>query len=165
MCERHYRRMLHKGSTDAPAPPPDVLSLVDKRGPKSLRVRGRCWRWTGHFYSNGYGKLQRVGLSSTLAHRIVYALLEGPIPEGLELDHLCRHRWCVRPSHLEPVTRAVNIQRGYQARMKDRCRNGHDIASPDALKPGTTQCVACWRDRYRRAGKKYRRRIRATHDQ
>lgn len=158
MCERHYRRMLHKGSTDAPAPPPDVLSLVDKHGPKNLRVRGRCWRWTGGFYSNGYGKLQRAGLSSSLAHRIVYSLLVGPVPDGLDLDHLCRHRWCVRPSHLEPVTHKVNLLRGHQARTK--CRNGHDITEPGAVKPGTRQCVICWRARYRKAGAKYRQRLR-----
>lgn len=58
-----------------------------------------CWEWTGKAAS-GYG-----------AHRRVYEWLRGPVPEGLELDHLCRNKLCVRPDHLEPVTRAENMRR------------------------------------------------------
>jgi hypothetical protein len=69
-----------------------------------------CWVWIGSIDRHGYGRLTRE--PSTLAHRIVYEELIGPIPEGLTLDHLCRNRKCVRPDHLEPVSNRENILRG-----------------------------------------------------
>ena len=53
-----------------------------------------------------------------LAHRVYYERHVGPVPEGLELDHLCRNPGCVNPEHLEPVTHAENIRRGYQAKRE-----------------------------------------------
>ena len=74
-----------------------------------------CWTIPGKSNNAGY---TQVAYNSKwhLAHRIAYQILVGPIPEGLDLDHLCRNRACVRPDHLEPVTRSENIQRGYNAR-------------------------------------------------
>ena|SRR5579885_311897 len=69
-----------------------------------------CWLWTGAL-SEGYGR-QRVRDFVYLAHRLVYELLVEPIPEGFDIDHLCRVRRCVNPAHLEPVTRAENLRRG-----------------------------------------------------
>jgi hypothetical protein len=70
-----------------------------------------CWEWTGaRNRGYGYGKL-RVADRFVLAHRYAYELLVGPIPEGLDLDHLCRNIICVNPGHLEPVTVAENNRR------------------------------------------------------
>jgi hypothetical protein len=70
-----------------------------------------CWFWLGWDSGNGYGKVWWEGRGE-MAHRIVYRLLVGYIPEGHVLDHLCRMRLCCNPHHLEPVTVAENTQRG-----------------------------------------------------
>lgn len=87
-----------------------------------------CWNWIGEISPSGYGQL-RVKNKSWRAHRFVYTILVGDIPTGLELDHLCRNRRCVRIEHLEPVTRRENILRGvgFIARnaRKTHCLRGH----------------------------------------
>ena len=69
-----------------------------------------CWSWLrpGH---RGYGGFSMHGRKCA-AHRVVYEMMRGPIPAGLELDHLCRNRACVNPDHLEPVPGKVNVLRG-----------------------------------------------------
>jgi hypothetical protein len=69
-----------------------------------------CWLWTGGLNKAGYGRLETAD-GSDRAHRVSYARLVGPIPEGLELDHLCRTRACIRPDHLQPVTHHQNVKR------------------------------------------------------
>jgi HNH endonuclease len=86
-------------------------SLLDKLEDKIL-VGDGCWEWTGARKDNGYGTVSHPGRRTANAHRVVYELLEGPIPEGLDLDHLCRNRGCVKPGHLEAVTRKENLNRG-----------------------------------------------------
>lgn len=70
-----------------------------------------CWTWTGALTSGGYGSIWNGG-KSCLAHRLAYQLTVGPVPDGLELDHLCRNTRCVNPEHLEPVARAEHAGRG-----------------------------------------------------
>lgn len=74
-------------------------------------VETGCWIWLGELNRNGYGRVCVKG-KRPVAHRHVYETLVGPIPEGLLLDHLCRVRCCVNPSHLEPVTPKENTLRG-----------------------------------------------------
>lgn len=73
-----------------------------------------CWLWTGALDKCGYGKFAMEGFAS--AHRAAYILFVGPIPDGLEIDHLCRVRACVNPRHLEPVTHLENVRRGRHVR-------------------------------------------------
>lgn len=117
-----------------------------------------CWQWSGCIGRNGYGKLGHRG-RTLLAHRLSYRIHVGSIPDGLELDHLCRNRWCVNPDHLEAVTHSVNVQRGNgpeSARRRSanatHCRNGHQITADSffvlartrAGRPTTERvCKAC----------------------
>ena len=79
---------------------------------------GDCWQWTGALSSAGYGIANRrdirAGQRSKLVHRLVWEELRGEIPQGLELDHLCRNRACCNPDHLDPVTHAVNVARSHR---------------------------------------------------
>ncbi|MFL5911455.1 MAG: HNH endonuclease signature motif containing protein, partial [Gaiellaceae bacterium] len=107
-----------------------------------------CWLWTGTKHGHGYGIIKHgpaASRRSLRAHRVAYELFVGPIPEGLELDHLCRVRHCVNPAHLEPVTTRENLLRGetLTARhaAKTHCDNGHEYT------PENTRVSARgWRD-------------------
>lgn len=83
-----------------------------------------CWMWMAAIHWTGYG----VGKDG-LAHRHSYEAFVGPIPSGLQIDHLCRNRWCVNPAHLEAVTQKVNIMRGHGFGAKNarrtHCPRGH----------------------------------------
>jgi hypothetical protein len=113
-----------------------------------------CWRWIGGmFEETGYGKFY-VDRYPHYAHRWVYRRLVGTIPESLELDHLCRHRWCVNPAHLQPVTHRVNVIRGDAAQSNKRraaerthCRSGHELTPENTYhNPGGYRaCRICLR--------------------
>ena len=76
-----------------------------------------CWVWSGG-KTKGYGVIRERGRKGRLrlAHVVMYEMVVGPVPDGWEVDHLCRVRACVRPSHLEAVTGMVNRQRQAAAR-------------------------------------------------
>jgi hypothetical protein len=81
-----------------------------------------CWLWTAAKTPRGYGQFWHDGQMRP-AYRVGYELLVGPVPEGVELDHLCRVPACVNPDHLDPVTHQVNMQRAPQPTL---CPRGHD---------------------------------------
>lgn len=108
-----------------------------------------CWNWTGALKQDGYGYFYVARHQDGAAHRAAYQLLVGPIPDGLQIDHLCRNHACVNPAHLEPVTLLENTRRG--ARSRTHCRNGHEWTEENARTTikGTLRdrvCRACNRD-------------------
>lgn len=125
-----------------------------------------CWLWTGAL-TWGYGTTWWDG-AVRRAHRVVYELLVGPIPEGLELDHVqargCTSKACVNPDHLEPVTHAENMARAdrgaiVEQRAKTTCPEGHPY---DDLTPGARRCRTCRRETVRAATARYRERLAAA---
>lgn len=96
-----------------------------------------CWEWVGAIAPTGYGVYTGQGGGGG-AHRYVYKLLVGPIPEGLTLDHLCRNRLCVRPDHLEPVTMFENTMRGNTVAAvnakKTHCPKGHPYEGDNVVR-------------------------------
>ncbi|NBW15797.1 MAG: HNH endonuclease [Caulobacteraceae bacterium] len=105
-----------------------------------------CWLWLGSVDRCGYGKISAG--RETLAHRASYKIFKGFICEGNEIDHLCKTRSCVNPSHLESVTHAENIARAdytknHRNGVKTQCKHGHQFT-----KENTT--IEIWKGRPRR---------------
>jgi hypothetical protein len=111
LCMTHYQRQTRLGQLDLPTRP----SLEDRLWSRVTKT-DTCWLWTGSCTTAGYGTVGRGSDEWFYVHRLAYELLVGPIPDGLTIDHLCRVRHCVRPDHLEPVTRAENTRRELQVR-------------------------------------------------
>lgn len=89
-----------------------------------------CWHWIGSKNRKGYGHFLWHGVGP-MAHRCAWTLLRGPIPEKLQVDHLCKVRSCVNPDHMELVTLQENVRRsdvGLHQRQKTHCPRGHEYA-------------------------------------
>lgn len=89
--------------------------------------RRACLIWQGSLNDRGYGMSSSGG--RRLAHKVQWETVHGPVPDGLELDHLCRQRDCVNPAHLEPVTHAENMRRSSVARAEVAAAEGSRIAA------------------------------------
>lgn len=114
-----------------------------------------CWEWVGCVQSNGYGRAWN-GNIVTYAHRVVFNIVNGPFDSSLDLDHLCRNRRCVNPSHLEPVTRSENLRRGMAGeniasiqRIKTHCPKGHEYNEENtSRRNGKRHCKKCAIQKY-----------------
>lgn len=104
-----------------------------------------CWVWTG-VAGRGYGVFW-LPPKMTYSHRAAYELLVGPIPAGMESDHLCRRLLCCNPAHLEPVTHMENVQRA----RPTACKNGHPfVEATTYIDPrGWRHCRPCDSERQR----------------
>lgn len=135
-----------------------ATKLYDERLPARFWAKihesaSGCWLWTGAKAGPGeqYGYI-RMGGRSLRSHRVAYEALVGPIPPGLQLDHLCRVRACVNPEHLEPVTHRENAHRGIgpwaDNARKTHCVRGHPFdAENTAVYNGKRSCKQCNRDK------------------
>ncbi len=113
---------------------------------------GGCWPWIACATDKGYGAFYESG-KMVVASRKAYELVNGPIAEGMQIDHLCRNTICVNPSHLESVTPSTNILRGDLARvtrerylLKQHCPQGHPYDSQNTYRAksvGPRRCRIC----------------------
>lgn len=146
-----------------------IAPHVDEDGPVpgERPELGPCWLWTRKTDRHGYGYCGHRQGGSRFVHRIMYEHHNGPIPEGLVIDHLCRVPACCNPDHLEPVTQAENVRRGEAVKVSRRlaaarthCRNGHPYEGNNFTinargpKKGRRRCLVCARD----LNQKYRAR-------
>lgn len=127
-------------------PPPGADTLAAGKDP--------CWLWTGAPNGTGYGRILVSG-RRMMAHRFSYETYVGPIPQGLDLDHLCRVTLCVNPAHLEPVTNVENTMRGMGKgavyARRDHCKNGHPFPANGPLRSDAgRRCLTCEQERSRR---------------
>lgn len=131
---------------------------------KTLPTPGGCLRWTGYLNREGYGRFYVPGWGAVPSHRVAVVLATGaPIPSGLDVDHLCRRTWCVKPQHLEAVERRVNLYRGTAPSSKSargvECPKGHDLTAPNAWaveSSGARRCRLCRNETARRVQRRRR---------
>lgn len=152
LCDRHYTRLRRHGNPTA---------IKVRRG-WSLEQRFEtdidrtatspsCWIWRGPLDRKGYGMLYVSHNRFLRVHRYSYERFVGQIPEGWDIDHLCRITACANPAHLEAVTHAVNCLRGVgmsaQNARKTRCKHGHKFTSANTYitASGARRCRACRR--------------------
>lgn len=144
LCHKHYARLRRLGTTELP-PSPKPLTL-EERFWGQVDKTSTCWLWTG-WKAFGYGSFRHAE-RGYFAHRLAYELVVGPIPEGLELDHLCRVRACVNPDHLEPVSHRENVRRVPKNQVT-HCPKGHEHTPQNTTVPGRKKCRECNRERMR----------------
>lgn len=155
-------------STTLCGPHPDLSEPGGPRLPLDFWERvqvdrqSTCWLWVGSRNVHGYGQLTWAGRTYG-AHRVAYMQLIGPIPAGLELDHLCRVRACCRPSHLEPVTGAENRRRSpLTPAGRSSCTAGHPWTDSSTVwRSKGRDCRICHRERGRRGELAKRTRMQA----
>lgn len=121
-----------------------------------MSLSDSCWIWTEKRHPCGYGVVSKV-----LAHRLAYQMFRGPIPAGLQLDHVCRQRGCVNPAHLRPVTIRENVlapgSRSPQAvnRAKTHCVRGHAFDEANTYRwKNKRLCLTCMWERERQRPKR-----------
>ena len=160
-CNAHYLRWRNHGNVFPGQP-------ITGTGRDAIRFWAKvafsdeteCWYWTASFNRDGYGQFKILG-SYEGAHRWAWECCNGPVPEGMELDHLCRNRRCVRPDHLDAVTHRENCRRGSRGLLRspaEQCVRGHEFTPINTrLSQRERICRSCARERNRawRAAQKH----------
>lgn len=129
-----------------------------------IQVSDGCWEWQGAKNPRGYSWFRGEGGTPTTGHRFAYEAFVGPVPEGLDLDHLCRNTSCVRPDHLEPVSHRENLLRGETIAachaVRTSCGRGHEYPGIVSRRgDGSRICKVCVSDQNRVAYLKRKEKV------
>ena len=124
-----------------------------------------CWLWLGPILHAGTRRQKPYGrLGRELAHRLSFIFFKGPIPDGLEVDHICNNGLCINPDHLQAITHAENIRRALSA----TCIRGHTLSGDNLIpmtgkRAGERRCRTCYQLRRSRLQDKYNATKREKH--
>ena len=123
---------------------PYGLTIAERIARLSQR-EGECLVWMGSRNKKGYG---RIGIKGRLqgVHRVAWELLNGPVPDGLEIDHLCGNRACVEITHLRAVTHLENVRSKHVLPIT-HCKRGHEFTPENTAyqRNGGRRCKTCHR--------------------
>ena len=156
-------RLVHEAGNVMPPQParPRLLEDPESRFFRSVdtRVVRGCWTWKSTA-RNGYGRIT-IHRRQVTAHRYSYEMFRGPIPRGLQLDHLCKNTLCVRPDHLEAVTQYENNMRSDSPASRHarttHCPKGHPYDEHGKINTkGSRECRICMRTSSREAMRRKR---------
>ena len=136
---------------------PKSLNTTECRFWESVRKTDTCWMWQKSLNGKGYGNFCIKRPKQMEAHKFAWLTQIGEIPSGLVLDHICRNRACVRPSHLRILTKGQNVLVGNgicaNKARQTKCKNGHSLSGQNLIltKRGHRQCRECTNDNNRKS--------------
>lgn len=160
LSDQERRRLLDIEMGDRRLPSRFWAKVIAER---HAQLPSACWTWVGSRDPEGYGQSNTRGRVFK-AHRMAWIALVGPIEDGLQLDHLCRLRACVRPAHLDPVSCRENTLRGIgpaaRNARKTQCANGHLLSGSNLriTNCDKRECAECRRAWNRENMRRYRKR-------
>lgn len=151
-CRLHYSRWRNHGDPLAAVGPSHRTETIESRFWRRVDKTDTCWLWNGSRRKKDYGVFNYPG--GGMAYRYSYELHNGPIPDGMTIDHICFNPPCVNPAHLQLLTREQNARR-QQSKDWTHCKRGHEYTPentvptvnirPDGSPCFTRRCRICYR--------------------
>lgn len=132
LCQKHFYRLKRHGSLDKPTRPKEYSDPRERFWGK-VDKSGDCWNWLAGKSAAGYGTFHYKG-KDRKAHRVSYTWAKGEIPQGLQIDHVCRNTSCVRPDHLRLATNKQNQENRIGTTSKSGYRNVFEVPGGRAWK-------------------------------